>query len=127
MSARHEGAYVGKLYCVIRFYETNNTSQNLAFYGTTNYFPFKIDTHVYHHFLSYAEHLVGRCLQTASFSLLAFLVAEEDKIYNFGIEPPSLGEVNFDITLVTFILWLWFNPKATSYRFASQSFWAIVA
>ena len=22
MSARHEGAYVGKLYCVIRFYET---------------------------------------------------------------------------------------------------------
>lgn len=34
----------------------------------------------------------------ASFSLLAFLVAEEDKIYNFGIESPSWRKVNFDIT-----------------------------
>ena len=33
-----------------------------------------------------------------SFALLALLVAEENEVDDFGVEPPGRGEVNLDIT-----------------------------
>lgn len=57
----------------------------------------EIGTPVYHHFLGYAEHFVGRSLQVTGFSLLAFLVAEENKVDDFGVEPPGGEEVYLDI------------------------------